>query len=113
MNAKPRQLMGSSTGRLTARPSDPASTGSLGLRALGLGAGCDGLLYVPASYRPGQPAPLALALHGAGGTAGGALSPLLPLANEAGLILVAPESRRRTWARRRLRTRRGVHQPGT
>ncbi len=57
----------------------------------------DGLLYVPAAYQSGRPLPFALLLHGAGGNAEHGLAPLLNLADEAGLILLAPESRGRTW----------------
>ena len=70
---------------------------TVGLRPLGLDDTRDGFLYVPAGYRPERPAPLILALHGAGGTAQHALEPLLPLADEAGLLLLAPASRRATW----------------
>ena len=38
-----------------------------------------------------------MALHGAGGDARSGLAPLLGLAEGAGLVLVAPESRGRTW----------------
>ena len=51
---------------------------------------------------PGTPpgeraAPLVLVLHGAGGTAEGGLVLLQSLADEAGLLLLAPASRQRTW----------------
>ena len=36
-------------------------------------------------------------LHGAGGNARGGLDPLRTLADDAGLVLVAPDSRGRTW----------------
>jgi predicted esterase len=67
------------------------------MQPLGLADTRDGLLYVPTGYQPAQPAPLALMLHGAGGDAQGGLFPLLDLADAAGIILVAPESRGRTW----------------
>jgi predicted esterase len=54
-------------------------------------------LYVPAGYQADQPAPLALMLHGAGGIAEHGMSLLQPLADTAGLILLAPASRRQTW----------------
>ena len=92
-----RDTRSAADGRLAARPSVRSSTGETGLRPLGLGAGRDGLLYVPAGYRPETPAPLAVMLHGAGGNAGHGLSPFRDLADGAGLILVAPESRRETW----------------
>ncbi|MBD2101920.1 phospholipase [Leptolyngbya sp. FACHB-261] len=84
-------------GRLLARPSQPSGTAPLGLQRLDLDAGRDALLYVPKGYRATQPAPLVLMLHGAGGDARGGLAPLLNLADAAGLILLAPASRRQTW----------------
>jgi len=54
-------------------------------------------MYVSESYRPDQPAPLVLMLHGAGGEPRGGLSPFLPLADDRGLILLAPASQLQTW----------------
>ena len=89
----------SSRGRLRARPDPPSSDATVetGLRTLGLGSTRDGLLYVPAGYRAGKRAPLALTLHGAGGDARSGISHFLPLADAAGVVLLAPESRGRTW----------------
>src|SRR5947209_5552991 len=84
-------------GRLTARPKPTVGTAPEGLHALELDTRRDGLLYVPSGYRPERPAPLVLMLHGAGGDAHGGLAPLRPLADDAGLILLAPDSRRQTW----------------
>ncbi len=93
-------------GRLRSRPSPPSAETSAppsppttGLRPLGLGGSAerDGLVYVPPAYDASQPASLALMLHGAGGDARGGISPFLHLADEAGLVLLAPESRSRTW----------------
>ncbi|HEX8203941.1 MAG TPA: hypothetical protein VF590_25930 [Isosphaeraceae bacterium] len=84
-------------GRLQARPGRSRGAAPVGLQALGLGRGRDGLLYVPARDRPERPAPLVLMLHGAGGNAEGGLAPWRGLADEAGLILLAPEARGRTW----------------
>lgn len=85
-------------GRLTARPGTPEETGPTGLHRLGLAPGRDGYLYVPPSYRADHPAPLVLMLHGAGGDARGGLLPFQPLADEAGILLLAPDSRdTRTW----------------
>ena len=55
-------------GRLLARPggTPPGTAAEPGLRPLGLGRGRDGLAYVPANLDPARPAPLVLALHGAG-----------------------------------------------
>jgi phospholipase/carboxylesterase len=70
---------------------------STGLRPLGLGSTRDGLLYVPAGYGELEKAPLALTLHGAGGDARSGISHFLHLADTAGVVLLAPESRGRTW----------------
>jgi phospholipase/carboxylesterase len=84
--------------RITARPGTPTATITPGERALSLGGdGRDGLLYVPASYSASKPAPLVLMLHGATGSARGALRPFRELADDAGLVLLAPESRGTTW----------------
>lgn len=89
----------SSDGRVHARPSaTPTEPGLVGLHPLGLGGGKrDGLLYVPRSYRPGQPAPLMVLLHGAMGNAAQMLEVTQALAEAEGLILVIPESRGVTW----------------
>ena len=84
-------------GRLTARPATPTASVNLGEQSLSLGDGRDGLLYVPASYAAAKPAPLVLMLHGATGSARGALRPFRELADDAGLVLLAPESRGNTW----------------
>jgi predicted esterase len=68
-----------------------------GLRPLGLEKRRDGLLYVPPSYNADQPGPLAVAFHGAGSDAERGLAPLLPLADDANMILLALDSRGRTW----------------
>lgn len=54
------------------------------------------LLHVPAAGVPG-PAPLVVVLHGAGGDAERGLGMLRSLADERGLVLLAPSSRGRTW----------------
>jgi predicted esterase len=96
-----RQEVGSARGRgrllLRPGPSPSSVTASTGLRSLGLGSGRDGLLYVPAGYGTEEKAPLALTLHGAGGNARSGISHFLRLADEAGIVLLAPESRGRTW----------------
>jgi phospholipase/carboxylesterase len=86
-------------GRLQAWPdAKPADAKApTGLQPLGLGSERDGLIYVPEGYGEMEAAPLALALHGAGGDARAGISPLLDLADEVGLVLLAPESRGRTW----------------
>lgn len=56
----------------------------------------DGTLYVPKSYKAGVPMPLLMMLHGFGGTAQG-VRYTFPLADEFGVIVIAPESRGLTW----------------
>jgi phospholipase/carboxylesterase len=55
------------------------------------------LIYIPAGYQKTNPAPLALMLHGSGGTAKQALSLLQPYARKNNIILLAPASRAYTW----------------
>ncbi len=85
-------------GRLRARPAG-ASDGaaSVGLRMLGLGGAREVYLYVPAGYRPGRPAPLAVLLHGAGEDARDGLALIRAQADQASLILIAPNSHGPTW----------------
>ena len=100
---------GDDPGRLLTRPEPPAGLRrpnaaageppSSGLQPLGLDEPRDGLLYVPAGYQRGRAAPLVLMLHGAGGDPRGGLDPFLRLADDHGLVLVAPASRRETWDR--------------
>lgn len=84
-------------GRLLSRPRRPTAPVQPGLRPLGLTAGRDGSLYVPASYRADRPAPFVLALHGAGGGAQGPLNLWRPLADEHGFVVLSPDSRGPTW----------------
>jgi phospholipase/carboxylesterase len=83
--------------RLTARPGTPTRSASPGEQPLLLGGDRDGLLYVTAGYAPTKPAPLVVMLHGATGSARGALRPFRELADDAGLVLLAPDSRSTTW----------------
>lgn len=87
-------------GRLNARPTEfrpaPAEV-RRGLTRLDVDPEREALLYVPAAYEPGAPAPFVLCLHGANAGAQNGLKRLLPFADEAGLILLAPKSAGRTW----------------
>lgn len=97
-NARPTEA--ARQGRLLARPllphEPPATPGP---HALGLAGAADrdGLLYVPAGYDATCPAPFALLLHGASHDAETVLAPMLPWADAAGLLLLAPDARQSTW----------------
>jgi phospholipase/carboxylesterase len=86
-------------GRLRARPGVPTSASPVtpGEHALELSSGRDGLLIVPRE-RPPQ-APLVVLLHGATGSARGVTSRLAAsaLADRFQAVVLAPESRGRTW----------------
>ena len=82
--------------RLASRPGSPAITPTTGLSQLGLASPRDGLLYVPESYSPDVPAPLFVALHGAGGS-GDSWASYPARAEARGMILLAPDSRGSTW----------------
>ncbi|MBZ5559119.1 MAG: phospholipase [Acidobacteriia bacterium] len=57
----------------------------------------DGTLYIPKSYSPDKAWPLIVLLHGAGGT-GRSTAYAFPLADEFGVIILAPDSRDEgTW----------------
>ena len=86
-----------SNGRLTARPGEVKNYGPSGLQQLKLEGTRDGLIYVPGGYSAARPAPLMLMLHGAGGNARHSIPLLQHLADKAGLILLVPDSRRKTW----------------
>ncbi|MDG3006109.1 alpha/beta hydrolase [Paludisphaera mucosa] len=84
-------------GRLSARPGRLTEAAAAGLHRLGMDEIRDGLLYVPVGYRPKRPAPLVVVLHGARGDAKDGIALLRGQADDAGLILLAPSSRGRTW----------------
>jgi phospholipase/carboxylesterase len=84
--------------RLDARPVRPWRPVEVGATRLGseLQRGAD--LFVPRSYSAHTPAPLVVALHGAGGSAA-AWRRWQPVSEEHGFVLLAPDSRGRTWDR--------------
>ena len=83
-------------GRLTARPRPGVTTAAEGERALGLDRRRDAILQVPAKTS-GNPMPLLVLLHGAGGTGEGILRRVGSAAGDAGVAVVAPDSRDTTW----------------
>ncbi len=86
-------------GRLTARPvtkgDKPETPPSI--QTLSVGTTRFGLISVPPGYSPNRPAPLLVLLHGAGGEARQAIGWLQTIADETGLILLAPQSEGPTW----------------
>jgi phospholipase/carboxylesterase len=76
------------------RAADPVR---IGQQPLKLGDDRDGLLYVPRRYTPDAATPLVLMFHGAGGTAM-SVSYTFEIADDLGLIVLAPDSRdEATW----------------
>jgi phospholipase/carboxylesterase len=87
----------SENGVINARPCLKVSGSASGLHALGLGEGRDGVLYIPERRKQTQPAPLVLALHGAGSNAHDAIQPLRRFADTHGMVLLAPDARTGGW----------------
>src|SRR3954470_8098963 len=89
-----------SNGRLAARPGkvSPREPQPRGVVRLGLSASeRDGVVYRPSTLRADRPAPLLLLLHGATGSGSRAIQVFKHLADERGLLLLAPDSRAYTW----------------
>jgi phospholipase/carboxylesterase len=86
----------SGSARLEARPRKPKQPVQPGIQDLGLAQGRDGILSVPKSYRPDQPVPLMVMLHGARGRTEGFTRFSLWAADD-GIAVVVPDSRGRTW----------------
>jgi phospholipase/carboxylesterase len=84
-------------GRIYVRPTSVTKSAPVGLRPLKLGGKRDSYLYVPGSYRPQHPSPLVLILHGAGQHPQHGLDLLQHLADDTGMILLAPASTSHTW----------------
>jgi phospholipase/carboxylesterase len=78
--------------RAAAQPALPYGESPLGLSD----DGRDGSVYVPKKYQRGVPMPLLMMLHGLGGSAR-SVRYTFPLAEEFGVIVIAPESRDITW----------------
>jgi predicted esterase len=83
-------------GRLAARPRPGADT-SLASGPLGLGDGRrDGVIQLPAAPTAGT-VPLLVFLHGATQSGAGLLRRIGPAAGQAGVVVLAPDSRGTTW----------------
>ena len=88
-----------SSGVLRVRPEQiaTAAASTPGCHPLGLDGRRDGAFLVPAGLDAAKPAPLIVALHGAGGVATQMLDLLAVQAERQGMIVLAPESRGSTW----------------
>lgn len=85
-------------GRLTALPARPNAALPAGTYALDRRGQRSSLLIVPdLSARAGEPAPLLVFCHGAGGTPEGARALIEDAAAEAGVLLLLPASAGATW----------------
>lgn len=90
----PRTRYGS---RLSSTPTTPTLSAEPGESAIGLDAPRDGRIYIPVGYDPSRPAPLMLGFHGAGGAGSSWIQAMRPAADAMGVVLLAPDSRARTW----------------
>jgi predicted esterase len=87
-----------SDGRLTARPNGGAKTTATGEHRLDLDGGSSrgAILQMPSTPPPG-PVPLMVFLHGAGGGAERLLARFGKAGDDAGVAVLAPDSRGSTW----------------
>ena len=84
-------------GRLQARPQAQRTSLSPGPHQLVFESGLDeGMIYVPHGVDSSQLLPLAVMLHGGGGTSI-TMESTVPLAEEFGVVLLVPDARARTW----------------
>jgi predicted esterase len=83
-------------GRLQARPQARRTSLSPGPHQLVLETGDDGMIYLPRSADPDALLPLAVMLHGGGGTSI-SMEFTVALAEEFGVVLLVPQSRAMTW----------------
>jgi phospholipase/carboxylesterase len=83
--------------RLRIPATAPTRPVTVGLQPLQLGGVRDGVLYVPTSYVAGEPLPLLVLLHGAGGDANDWFGSYAQRAEDARFVMLAPDSRGPTW----------------
>ena len=90
------QVAGGEDGRIGARPRADAKTSVTGERPLGLDPDRDAILHMPPKPAPG-PLPLLVLLHGAGGRGDRMLERLGTAGDDAGVVVLAPDSRGPSW----------------
>lgn len=93
----PARAQSAHEGRLRSRPGRARRAPDAGSHRLELGGDRDGWMHVPTGYRANSPAPFVLALHGAGGSGEYSLRFWRAMADAQGLVVLAPDSRGRTW----------------
>src|SRR5947209_10021910 len=89
-----------SLAELKSRPQTQVGADLVGLQHLQIRRKREALLYVPEGAL-GIDAPLAVMLHGAGGSAENGIALLRPFADELRIVLLAPESRKATLVQNR------------
>ena len=90
------ELQPGNDGFIAARPRTGVKTTGSGSRTLGLGSGRDAVFQLPSKHSE-SPLPLLVLLHGAGGGGNGILRRLGTLVDEAGIAVLAPDSRDSSW----------------
>jgi phospholipase/carboxylesterase len=83
-------------GRLRARPRPGRPDATIRSGPLGLDGDRDAILFIP-ERAPENARPLLVLLHGAGGSGSGILQRLRRFADDAGVVVLAPDSRGSTW----------------
>jgi phospholipase/carboxylesterase len=92
----PAAANGANDGRLGARPTANVAL-SLKSGALGLGSDRDGVIQMPGAPPRSGALPLLVFLHGATQSGAGMVRRIGPAADQAGVVVVAPDSRGTTW----------------
>jgi phospholipase/carboxylesterase len=83
--------------RITARPAAPSGSCVPGLYPLGLASGRDGHLFIPTAAKTAKRLHLLVFLHGATFDSQEGLDALRDDAEREGFVLLAPDTRGRTW----------------
>jgi len=90
------QIPGGEDGRIAARPRPDTKTTATGEHVLGLDSDHDAILHMPPNPSPG-PMPLVVLLHGASSRGERMLERMGTAGDDAGVAVLAPDSRGQTW----------------